>query len=124
MENQQPLLTPKNNGRKTLTLKKNQRLGGKPAVDQVYRTGRRRTHHPIMACCLRRTDHGPMRIAISVAKKCGGAVDRNAIRRRIREAHRQMQHQLPPGMDVLLVVRPHRRLAVRQYEEILGCVLR
>ncbi len=124
MENPQPPPTIEPNRGRALTLKKNQRLGGKRMVDLVFRTGRRRTHHPIMACCHRRADNGLMRIAISVTKKCGCAAERNAIRRRIREAYRLMQHELPPGMDVLLVVRPHRRLAVVQYEKILRCVLR
>ncbi|NNM89178.1 MAG: ribonuclease P protein component [Phycisphaerae bacterium] len=124
MKNQQPPCTTATNHRKALTLKKDQRLGGKRMVDQVFRTGRRRTHHPIMACCQRRVDNGLTRIAISVSKKCGSAIERNAIRRRIREAHRLMQHELPPGMDVLLVVRPHRRLAVIQYQEIVRCLLR
>ena len=124
MENPQSPPTIEPNRGKALTLKKNQRLGGKRTVDQVFRTGRRRTHHPIMACCHRRADNGLMRIAISVSKKCGGAVERNAIRRRIREAHRLMQHELPPGVDALLVVRPHRRLPVVKYQDILRCVLR
>ncbi len=124
MENQQPPPTVAKNHRKALTLKRDQRLGGKRTVDQVFRTGRRRTHHPIMACCQRRVDNGRTRIAISVSKKCGSATQRNAIRRRIREGHRLMQHELPPGVDALLVVRPHRRLTVVQYQQILRCLLR
>lgn len=106
------------------TLHRDQRLRGKRVLDHLYKTGRRRSHHPLMACSLRRTDHHLMRIAISVAKKCGSAVERNAIRRRIREAWRLMQHELPPGMDVLLVVRPHQRLKMLEYQERLRSLLR
>jgi hypothetical protein len=34
-----------------------------------------------------------------------------------------MQHQMPLGTDILLVVRPHRRLTLRQYQERLSTLL-
>ncbi len=104
---------------------RSRRLHGKALIDRVYRQGERRRHQPLMACLLRRPDDpgAPGRVAISIAKACGCAVERNAIRRRIREAYRLMQHQMPLGTDILLVVRPHRRLTLRQYQERLSTLL-
>ncbi|MGC9260956.1 MAG: ribonuclease P protein component [Phycisphaerae bacterium] len=100
------------------------RLSGKKMLDMVYKNGQRRRHKPLLACVLRREDSGAARVAISVAKKCGSAVERNAIRRRVREAWRLAQHEFPPGLDVLVVVHPHRRLAMLEYQEILRQLLR
>ncbi|MGC8552032.1 MAG: ribonuclease P protein component [Phycisphaerae bacterium] len=107
-----------------LRLTRSLRLPGGPRVDGIFKKGRRRTHHPLMACAVRRDDAGSMRLAISIGKKSGNAVKRNAIRRRIREAYRLWQQEWPPGWDVLLVVRPHKCLTVQEYYQRLQSLLR
>ena len=77
-----------------------------------------------MACIVRRGDSGSARVAISIAKKCGSAVERNMIRRRVREAWRLAQHEFPPGLDVLVVVQPHGHLAMLEYQQRLLAMLR
>lgn len=46
------------------------------------------------------------RIGISISKKVGRAVERNRIRRLIREVYRMNVGRLKKGMDIVLVVRP------------------
>ena len=100
-----------------------QRLKGKTRIDSAYKTGQRRHHHPIMACLVRRMDNAPSRLAVSMGRKCGNAVQRNAIRRRIREGYRLAQHDFPAGLDILLVIRPHKILTVLEYQQRLRTLL-
>ncbi|MBI5879033.1 MAG: ribonuclease P protein component [Chloroflexi bacterium] len=47
--------------------------------------------------------HG--RIGFTTSKRIGGAVRRNRVKRRLREAARVALPQLPPGWDIVLVAR-------------------
>lgn len=50
-------------------------------------------------------DLGHTRIGLSVSRKHGNAVRRHRLQRLLREAFRLSQHDLPPGLDLILI--PH-----------------
>lgn len=63
-----------------------------------------------------------MRLGLSVPRKVGGAVVRNRVRRRIREAFRTLQGLHTAGVDLVIVVRPHGEMdsaGVRRHVENL-----
>lgn len=66
-------------------------------------------------------DHN--RLGISIGRRHGNAVRRNAIKRRLREAFRLNQHQWPRGYDLAVTFRPHRPLSVVDYAEALAALL-
>src|SRR5205814_4131812 len=45
------------------------------------------------------------RMGLSVSRKMGNAVVRNRFRRLLREAFRLTKHELPPGLDLILIPR-------------------
>ena len=60
------------------------------------------------------------RLAVQTSRRVGNAVRRNRIRRLIREAFRLMQHDLPRGYDLVIVVRPHEPLILADYQRLLS----
>jgi ribonuclease P protein component len=51
----------------------------------------------------------PARVGLSVGRKVGGAVERNQVKRLLREACALHSARLPTGHDVVLVARPDAR---------------
>jgi len=53
-----------------------------------------------------RTNLEITRFGLATGRRVGGAVTRNRVRRRIREALREMAGSFRPGWDVLIIARP------------------
>lgn len=62
--------------------------------------------HALLAAKFLRTDLGDTRFGLSTGRRLGGAVVRNRVRRRLREALRVMAPSFQPGWDVLIIARP------------------
>ena len=60
------------------------------------------------------------RLGLSVSRRVGTASRRNLIKRRLRESFRQMQHDIPRGYDLIIVVRPHEPLLLADYQRLLS----
>jgi ribonuclease P protein component len=62
--------------------------------------------HPLLVGRFVRTDLDQTRFGLATGKRLGGAVVRNRVRRRLREALRVMAPSFQPGWDVLIIARP------------------
>ncbi len=95
-----------------------QRLHGRRAFAAVFEAGLRYKSGPI-SLCVRPNDLGYNRYGLSVPRRVGKAVQRARIKRRLREAIRLTQHEVPQGYDVVVVVRPHEAMHVDDYQSVV-----
>ncbi len=74
-------------------------------IDALFRGGRRLRGRLLMAVVLPRPEEGPRALFV-VGRKVGGAVVRNRVRRRLREAYRAAVGRFQRPIDVALVAHP------------------
>ncbi|MBL8810055.1 MAG: ribonuclease P protein component [Planctomycetaceae bacterium] len=84
-----------------------QRLRKSLDFEQIYDRGLRAGDGHLLVFVLR-NGTSSTRLGVSVSRKHGSAVVRNLKRRRLKEAFRRLQHDLPSGLDIVIV--PRQRL--------------
>jgi ribonuclease P protein component len=90
------------------------RLSRSAEFDRVYRQGRSQaSRYLVLYAFPRGGDEGP-RLGLSVSRKLGGAVERNRIKRLLREVFASQEPTLARGYDLVIVARSDlRELAER-----------
>ena len=69
---------------------------------KVYDHGKRLSGPLFAAFCLARPESNGSRLGLTVPRAIGGSVDRNRIKRRLREAFRLHRAELDPRWDIVL----------------------
>ena len=98
----------------TVILKKNHEFR------RLYNKGKCEVNSCIAVYC-RKNRLGCNRLGITTGVKIGGAVVRNRVRRRLREAYRIHESQIRPGYDIVVVARV--RAAHARYRELERALL-
>lgn len=82
-----------------------ERLSSPEQFRLAYREGRRFADD-VLVLYARPNGIRVARVGVAVPRRIGGAVARNRLKRRIREAYWKVQHTLPAGTDLVIVPRP------------------
>jgi len=106
-----------------LTFSADQRLKQQADFKKVLDTGRRLVRGPLVFFVA----SGVMsktRLGIRISRRVGNAVKRNRIKRLIRETFRQLQHEWPEVVDIVISVQPHVVLSLAGYQVLFLMILK
>ena len=121
------------------TFRKEERLVGKSLIDRLFRGGESRSmsSYPlrVVYCLAERQDDGiPVKVMVSVPKRCFKlAVDRNRVKRQLREAYRHHKASLWKAMEehpdkmltlVFLWLDAHHRPSSEVEQRMVGLIHR
>jgi ribonuclease P protein component len=108
-------------GRPGVTARRSKRgrLSRSAEFDRVFRQGRSHANRVLVLYGFPRAGERELRLGLSVSRRVGGAVERNHVKRLLREAFEQELTRLPEGHDVVIVARPEAK-AVAEREGLEG----
>lgn len=95
------------------------RLSRSADFDRVFRNGRSHAGRELVLYVFPRGEDGDPRLGLSVSRKVGGAVERNRVKRVLREAFAREGGRLPAGTDAVVVARREAR-ALAEREGLAG----
>jgi ribonuclease P protein component len=87
-------------------VKRANRLSRSRDFDAVYRHGKSVSSRFLVLYWFPQEEAASPRFGFSVPRSVGGAVERNKIKRRLRELWTQRLDRVEPGNDYVLIVRP------------------
>jgi ribonuclease P protein component len=89
--------------------RRGRRLSRSAEFERVYRQGRSVANRHLVLYSFPNESVGRPRLGLSVSRKVGGAVERNRVKRLLRESFDRVEAELKGGHDLVVVARPEAR---------------
>ncbi|WP_431802122.1 ribonuclease P protein component [Halobacillus andaensis] len=86
-------------------MKKAYRIKKNKEFQQVFQHGQSFANRQLVLYYLKKKEQSHFRIGLSVSKKIGHAVMRNQIKRYLRQAFLEMEDQIKPDYDLVIIAR-------------------
>ncbi len=80
------------------------RLRKREEFNRAWAKGRKRHASHFIIIVMQKTE-GPTRLGITASRKVGGAIQRNRVKRLVREFFRTHRDQLPMGADISIIAK-------------------
>jgi ribonuclease P protein component len=103
---------------KKFGLSRRQRIRSSRDFASIYDERQRAGDDVLLVFAARNPDE-ETRMGVSVSKKHGNAIKRNRLKRLLRESFRLSQHQLPSGLDLVLIPRQKSAAGLQDYQSSL-----
>ena len=87
-------------------MKKSYRVKKETHFQEVFTKGKSCANRQFVIYTLEKPQQPHFRVGISVGKKIGNAVQRNWVKRRIRESLKQLKPQIKKDCDFIVIARP------------------
>jgi ribonuclease P protein component len=84
---------------------KSARLRRRGEFLRVQETGRKLHTDSFVVLVLPREAPGPTRMGVTASRKLGGSVERNRVKRLVREAFRRHKLLFPTGLDIVFIAK-------------------
>jgi ribonuclease P protein component len=105
-----------------LSFPKSKRIINNRQFKDILANGRR-VRDKILTIYIAPNDCGYSRLGISISSSCGIAVERNHIKRLLRESFRLNQDKIPAGLDIIVLLSGRLRQSRFTYEQLSSSFL-
>ncbi|MFG6113610.1 ribonuclease P protein component [Halobacillus sp. MO56] len=105
-------------------MKKAYRIKKNEEFQQVFKKGKSFANRQLVIYYLKKEDQNHFRIGLSVSKRIGVAVVRNQIKRYLRQAFHELEDNIDPRYDLIIIARkPTKDMDFHQMKKSLTHVL-
>ena len=86
-------------------MKKEFRVKDNKEFQGIFKKGKSFANRQLVIYYMKKENQEHFRVGLSVGKKIGNAVVRNTIKRYLRQAFHELENELKPGFDIIIIAR-------------------